>query len=129
VASPAELLAALEDPSVGTVVLSRSVRLPVGWGPAVLSRPVTISSSIRAIIDFCADGCGGVGAGGGKNATTAATATATTIAPDDVVRFVVAPSGTLSFHRVFLRDWVPSEGSPAATAAARDAAAADNEEE
>lgn len=118
VASPAELLAALEDPAVGTVVLSRSVRLPVGWGPAVISRPVTITSSIRAVVDFCAGGCA-------NNATTGGAAGG---GPADVVRLVVAPSGTLSFHRVFLRDWVPPEGSPAATAAARDAAAAGDEE-
>jgi hypothetical protein len=123
VASAAELLAALEDPSVGKVVLSRSVRLPPGWGPAVLRRPVTVTSSIRAVVDFCADGCGG-GSDGGGNATATdgggESSAGRSVVPGDVVRFVVAPSGSLSLHRVFLRNWIPVEGSPAA----RDAAAA-----
>ena len=104
------LLAALEDPGVGTVEMARSVRLPVGWGPVRLDRPVTVTSTIRAILDFCADGCGGAG---GKNDTAASA-----VLPGDIVRFVVGPSGALSFHRVFLRNWIPPEGSPAADIAA-----------
>ena len=87
VTTPAELLLALEDPSVSAISIMRPMTLSSTWGPAVVKRQLLVNSPFRSQIDFCDQQCE---AGQASNP-----------------HIIVGQGGALTFSRLFFRHYIP----------------------
>lgn len=57
VTTPDELLAAVNNGSVGTIHVVKPMTLPAGWGPARPARSLLIYSPYRVVLDWCDEEC------------------------------------------------------------------------
>jgi hypothetical protein len=101
VSSVEEFKAALLSPSVGNIIILRSMQLPHDFGPVPISRQLLITSPFRSVIDWCDDVC---------NA-----------AKKPIRPYIVLQSGAqVTFNRVFFRNLVPHSNASQSSSPALD---------
>ncbi|KAI8471116.1 MAG: hypothetical protein J3K34DRAFT_238636 [Monoraphidium minutum] len=103
VSTPAELLAAVNNGTAGTIHIMRPMALPLGWGPARPARPLLIMSPFRVVLDWCDDAC--------------QAAPPASLGP----RFVLQEGAAVTWNRLFFRNFLP-HAPPGAAGAPRRAA-------